>query len=162
MDARMRLTLAALMLPAALIAQTPPVAAPPPAAGTAQAPEGRAAAQGRGAPGQGRGPNFPQQQRPLADPAVLARGKGLYESSCAACHGIDLRGGQQGGPNLLRSQLVLGDKEGEQIIPVVQRGRPNPRAGAPPMPAFPLPVDDIKAIAEYFHSVLAKAGAQGR
>jgi cytochrome c oxidase cbb3-type subunit III len=107
-------------------------------------------------------PNFPQQQRKLADPAVIARGKGLYESNCAACHGIDLRGGQQGGPNLLRSQLVLGDKEGEQIIPVVQRGRPNPPAGAPPMPAFPLPVDDIKAIAEYFHSMLAKAGAQGR
>lgn len=107
-------------------------------------------------------PNFPQQQRKLADPAVIARGKGLYESNCAACHGIDLRGGQQGGPNLLRSQLVLADKEGEQIMPVVQRGRPNPPAGAPPMPAFPFPPEDIKAIAEYFHSVLARAGAQGR
>jgi cytochrome c oxidase cbb3-type subunit 3 len=107
-------------------------------------------------------PNFPQQQRKLADDAVVARGKGLYESNCAACHGIDLRGGQQGGPNLLRSQLVLSDKDGEQIVPVVQRGRPNPPAGVPPMPAFPLPPDDIKAIAEYFHSVLARAGAQGR
>jgi len=162
MDARMRLTLAALMLPAALIAQTPPVAAPPPAAGTAQAPEGRGAAQGRGAPGQGRGPNFPQQQRPLADPAVLARGKGLYESSCAACHGIDLRGGQQGGPNLLRSQTLLSDKAGELIAPIVTGGRPNPPAGAPPMPAFPLPPSDITAIAEYLHSVLGQAGNQGR
>jgi cytochrome c oxidase cbb3-type subunit 3 len=107
-------------------------------------------------------PNFPQQQRKLADPAVIARGKGLYESNCAACHGIDLRGGQQGGPNLLRSQLVLGDKAGEQITPVVQRGRPNPPAGAPPMPPFALPPEDIQAIAEYFHSVLARAGAQGR
>src|SRR5919198_6019098 len=157
---------AALMLGAGLVplAQTPPPAGQPPAP-AAQQPPRRPPAD----PNQGRGerrgpppPNFPQQQRKLADAAVIARGKGLYESNCAACHGIDLRGGQQGGPNLLRSQLVLGDKDGEQIIPVVQRGRPNPPAGAPPMPAFPLPPDDIKAIAEYFHSVLAQAGAQGR
>jgi cytochrome c oxidase cbb3-type subunit 3 len=116
----------------------------------------------QGGPGRGRGPNYPQQQRPLADAAVLARGKGLYEINCATCHGVDLRGGQQGGPNLLRSQLVLSDKNGELIVPVVQGGRPNPPAGAPPMPAFPLPQEDIKAIAEYLHSVLARAGAQGR
>jgi cytochrome c oxidase cbb3-type subunit 3 len=119
----------------------------------------------QGAPppaGRGRGPNFAQQQRPLADAAVLARGKGLYETNCAACHGVDLRGGQQGGPNLLRSQLVLSDKSGELIMPVVQGGRPNPPAGAPPMPAFPLPPDAINAIAEYLHSVLALAGRQGR
>jgi cytochrome c oxidase cbb3-type subunit 3 len=93
---------------------------------------------------------------------VLARGKGIYESNCAACHGIDLRGGQQGGPNLLRSQTVLSDKEGELIAPIVQGGRPNPPAGAPPMPAFPFPPDDIKAVAEYLHSVLGQAGNQGR
>ena len=106
--------------------------------------------------------NFPQQQRPAADPAVVARGKEIYQSTCAACHGIDLRGGQQGGPNLLRSQTVLSDKSGELIGPIVQGGRPNPAAGAPPMPAFPFPPDDIKAIAEYIHSVLGQAGAQGR
>ncbi len=111
--------------------------------------------------GQGRG-TFPQFRRALADPAVLARGKGVYESNCAACHGIDLRGGQQGGPNLLRSQLVLSDQNGEAITPVVQSGRPNPPPGAPPMPAFPLAPDAIHAIAEYIHSVLAEAGRQGR
>jgi len=159
----MRLTiLAALTLPAAMIAQTPPAAAPPPTAGTAQAPEGRGAAPGRGVLGQGRGPNFPQQQRPLADAAVLALGKGLYESRCAACHGIDLRGGQQGGPNLLRSQTLLSDKAGELIAPIITGGRPNPPAGAPPMPAFAMPMTDITAIAEYLHSVLARAGNQGR
>jgi cytochrome c oxidase cbb3-type subunit 3 len=93
---------------------------------------------------------------------VLARGKGIYESNCAACHGVDLRGGQQGGPNLLRSQTVLSDKEGELVAPIVQGGRPNPPAGAPPMPAFPFPPDDIKAVAEYLHSVLGRAGNQGR
>jgi cytochrome c oxidase cbb3-type subunit III len=108
-------------------------------------------------------PNFPQQQRPPGDPALIARGRALYEPTCGACHGIDLRGGQMGGPNLLRSQLVLSDKAGEAIGPVILSGRPNPTtAGAPPMPAFPLPPEDIKAIVEYLHSVLGKAGAQGR
>ena len=129
---------------------------PPPAAG------GRGRQGGPGPAGRGRGPNFPQQQRPLADAGVLARGKGLYESNCAACHGVDLRGGQLGGPNLLRSQLVLSDKAGELIVPVVKGGRLSPPAGAPPMPPFALPDEDIKAIAEFLHSVLAQAGRQGR
>jgi cytochrome c oxidase cbb3-type subunit 3 len=152
---------ALLVLPAALVAQTQPPAAPPPA-GTEQAqpPGGRGGTQGRG--GGQRGANFPQQQRRLADPAILAKGKGLYESNCAACHGIDLRGGQQGGPNLLRSQTLLSDQSGELIAPIVTGGRPNPPAGAPPMPAFHFLPDDMKAIAEYLHSVLAQAGAQGR
>lgn len=130
--------------------------------GQGQPPAGRSGAQGRGGQGQGRGPNFPQQQRALADAAVLARGKGLYQSNCSACHGIDLRGGQQGGPNLLRSQTLLSDKAGELVIPIVKGGRPTPPAGMPPMPAFPFPDDDIKAIAEYLHSVLKEAGRQGR
>jgi len=145
------------VLPAALVAQAQPAAAPPQGAVQAEPPAGRGGAQGRG-----RGPNFPQQQRPLADAAVLARGKGLYDSMCSACHGIDLRGGQQGGPNLLRSQTLLSDKAGELVLPIVQGGRPNPPAGMPPMPAFPLPPDDITAIAEYLHSVLGQAGNQGR
>ena len=89
-------------------------------------------------------PNFPQQQRPLADAAVLARGKGLYDSNCAACHGIDLRGGQQGGPNLLRSQTLLRDKAGELVIPIVRGGRPTPPAGMPPMPRFRFPTTTSK------------------
>ena len=113
--------------------------------------------------GRGRGNTFPQQQRPLADAAVLARGKGLYESVCSACHGIDLRGGQQGGPNLLRSQIVLLDRAGEAIGTVIKEGRPNPaQAGATPMPPMPLPPEDVAAIAEYIHSVAAQGGRQGR
>jgi cytochrome c oxidase cbb3-type subunit 3 len=76
---------------------------------------------------------------------------------CSACHGADARGGQLGGPNLLRSQLVLDDKDGELIVPVVQNGRPGP----PPMPPLPLPVDDIKAIAAWLHSLQAQGTNQG-
>jgi cytochrome c oxidase cbb3-type subunit 3 len=122
------------------------------------------AAAGSEQAGRGRGGNsFPAQQRALADAAILTKGKGLYETVCAACHGIDLRGGQQGGPNLLRSQIVLLDKAGESIGAVIKEGRPNPaQAGATPMPPLPLPPEDVTAIAEYIHSVAAQGGRQGR
>lgn len=91
---------------------------------------------------------------------MIARGQALFGINCKACHGSDLRGGDLGGPNLLRSQLVLGDQNGEAIVPVIQKGRP-PANGGPPMPAFPLPRADDEAIAEYIHSVLAKKANQG-
>jgi cytochrome c oxidase cbb3-type subunit 3 len=144
---------------ARLTAQGPP--AQPPAQPPATAPAGQppTTAQPQGG-GRGRGqPTFPAQQRPPGDPAVIQRGKTLYEINCRLCHGADLRGGDMGGINLLRSQLVLNDKEGELILPVVQSGRQNP--GMPVMPPFPLPPDDVKAIAEYIHSVLATARPQG-
>ena len=134
--------------------QTPP-ATPAGAAG-------RGAPQGAGAPPQGRGrgqATFPAQQRPPGDPEVIKRGNGLYGVYCRACHGTDLRGGDQGGPNLLRSQLVLNDQDGELILPVVQQGRQNP--GMPVMPPLNIPPDDVKAIATYIHSVTASARGQG-
>ena len=57
---------------------------------------------------------------------MIKRGNGLYGVYCRACHGADLRGGDQGGPNLLRSQLALNDQDGELIGPVVQQGRRPP------------------------------------
>lgn len=102
---------------------------------------------------------FPAQQRPPGDPAVIARGASLYVIQCRSCHGVDLRGGDMGGPNLLRSPLVLNDQAGEAIAPVVINGR-NP-AGGKPMPPLPLPRPDIDAIAEYIHSVVASAQPQG-
>jgi cytochrome c oxidase cbb3-type subunit III len=132
--------------------QAPPPEQPQPQPGGAQGPEGRG--QGRG---RGQGPGvFPAMQRPLADPAVIERGRTLFTATCSACHGADARGGQLNGPNLLRSQLVLADRDGELILPVVQNGRPE--RGMPP---FPLPPDDIKAIAEFIHSLTGASRGQG-
>src|SRR5436190_8026005 len=138
-----------------LPAQAQAPAQPPAPAPGAQTPAGPA--QG----GRGRGQaTFPAQQRTLADPAVIARGKTLFEINCRLCHGADLRGGDMGGVNLLRSNLVLTDQHGELILPVVHGGRQTP--GMPPMPPFPqIPDDDVKAIAEYIHSVAFTMRGQG-
>ena len=87
---------------------------------------------------------------------LIARGKPLYVTNCSACHGIDLRGGVTGGPNLLRSEVVLMDEHGELILPIV-RGARAERG----MPALPMPDADVFAIAEYIHSILATARGQG-
>jgi len=106
---------------------------------------------------QGRGgvASFPAQQRDPADPAVVARGRAIYDTECRRCHGADLRGGEQGGSNLLRVPAVLNDREGELIQPVIQ-GSHKDRLGA-----AALAPDDVKALAAYIHSVLALAPGQG-
>ena len=110
----------------------------------APAPGGR----GRGAPpARQAAPPEAYPQRPAADPAVLERGKAIYSVNCAFCHGIDARGGDGGGPNLLRSQLVLGDERGELIAPVVQNGRP----GTAMVPQKLTP-EQIADVAAYIHS----------
>jgi cytochrome c oxidase cbb3-type subunit 3 len=102
---------------------------------------------------------FPAQQRQLAEPAVIDRGRSLYEINCRACHGADLRGGDAGGPNLLRSQIALNDQHGELIYPIVRDGRQTP--GLTAMPPLGLPQPDVVAIAEYIHSIQFTAQGQG-
>jgi cytochrome c oxidase cbb3-type subunit 3 len=106
---------------------------------------------------QGRGgvASFPAQQRDPADPAVVEKGRAIYDTECRSCHGPDLRGGERGGPNLLRLQVVLNDRDGEMILPVVQgshKERLSPSG---------LTAEDVRTLAAYIHSVLALAPGQG-
>lgn len=87
-------------------------------------------------------PAFPP--RPPGDPAVVARGKAIYGVNCNFCHGSDARGGE-GGPNLLRSELVLNDQNGERIAPVIQNGRGE-------MPKLNLTREQVAQVAAYIHS----------
>lgn len=68
----------------------------------------------------------------------------MYGVNCNFCHGSDARGGE-GGPNLLRSDLVLNDQKGELIAPVVQNGRGD-------MPKLNLTNEQISDIAAFVHS----------
>jgi cytochrome c oxidase cbb3-type subunit 3 len=137
-------------------AQQPPP--PPPVEGHGGPPP--PGAQAPAPPGQGQRrdlPRFPAHQRPPADPAVVERGRGLYAGNCGPCHGVDARGGQLGGPNLLRSQLVLADKDGELILPVVHQGRP----GTIMVPRPDIAEADVKAMATYLHHLQAQGSNQG-
>ncbi|MCX6593587.1 MAG: c-type cytochrome [Acidobacteria bacterium] len=111
-----------------LVAQAPPPAGAPPAGGPPAAFR--------------RPPDFPT--RPPADPAVVERGKQIYSITCTFCHGADARGGS-GGPNLIRTPVVLNDKNGELLGPVLKEGREG-------MPKFDLPAAQVSDIAAFLHS----------
>jgi len=137
-----------------------------PAAGGAGEPAagGVAEAQAAGGAGQAGGQPrrrglYPALQRPPGDPELIARGQGIYGINCRACHGVDLRGGDLGGPNLLRSQLVLRDLRGELMGPVIQNG--STAADGSGMPPLSLSDEDVRAVAEYIHDVLSTATRQG-
>ncbi len=98
----------------------------------------------------------PGEERPPIDPAIVARGKTLYGINCQGCHGQDLRGGDLGGPNLLRSQVALSDQDGELIVPIIQGARQ-----AMGMPRIDLSIEDSKAVAAYVRSVIATIQGQG-
>src|SRR6266702_6933633 len=85
------------------------------------------------------GQDFP---RPPGDPAAIARGKQSFSVNCGFCHGSDARGGEGGGPNLLRSPIVLNDQKGELVAAVVLNGRVERG-----MPKFSLPQNNIADIA---------------
>ncbi len=124
------------VIAASLFAQGPPQS-PPGAPPGAQG--GR---RGGGGGGGGFANAFPQHAP--SDPAAVERGKALYGVHCNFCHGSDARGGE-GGPNLLRSDVVLNDKNGEVIATVVQNGKGE-------MPKLNLNNEQVSDIAAYLHS----------
>ncbi len=99
---------------------------------------------------------MPGQRRAPGDPAQIARGKLLFGINCRGCHGADLRGGDLGGPNLLRSQVALSDLNGELIVPIIHGSRQNMG-----MPAIPLSDADANAVAAYVRSVIETIQTQG-
>ncbi len=107
-------------------------------------------------PVQSHGGFVPGQQREPGDPAQIARGKTIYGINCSICHGNDLRGGDMGGPNLLRSQVALSDQHGELIVPIIQGSRQSEG-----MPAIPIAPADAQAVAAYVRSMVEMIGGQG-
>lgn len=85
--------------------------------------------------------------RPQAPPEVIARGKAVYSVNCAFCHGSDAGGGSIG-PNLLRSEVVLQDKNGELILPIVHGARV-PQG----MPKIDIADSSVPDIAAWLHSL---------
>jgi cytochrome c oxidase cbb3-type subunit III len=64
------------------------------------------------------------------DPAAVSRGQQTFVQNCSFCHGLDARGGAEGGVDLTRSQIVIGDATGGELSAFLKTGRP------PRMPAF--------------------------
>jgi mono/diheme cytochrome c family protein len=92
---------------------------------------------------------------PAPDEAAAKKGEPLYQQNCAGCHGANARGAQA--PNLVRSTVVLHDEKGEELSPLIRKGRP--QAG---MPAYPNLTDaDLYNLAQYLHLQVELAANRG-
>ena len=110
------------------LAAIPLIAQPPPA----QRPGGQARGGGR---------SF-LISRDVPDPAAVERGQKIFVASCGFCHGANATGGESG-PDLVRSVLALDDEGGDQIGPVILKGRPE--KGMPPFNMTEAQIKDIAA-----------------
>jgi mono/diheme cytochrome c family protein len=96
-----------------------PGASQPAAGGPPQAPPGPAPQRRAAAPVDRPGPN----DKMVVDPAEADRGRTIWNAECVSCHGADARGGN-GGPNLVRSAMVLHDRYGSGVGPFLKEGHP--------------------------------------
>ena len=96
----------------------------------------------RGGGGGGYANAYPQRS---PDPAAVKRGQAIYDVNCALCHGDDARGGDNG-PNLIRGEVVMNDRNGELLGKVLATGR-LPEG----MPKFDFTAAQVSDIAAFLH-----------
>src|ERR1700674_4947219 len=81
--------------------------------------------------------------RPVPPADAVARGQKQFVVQCASCHAANARG-DDNGPDLVRSDIVLDDEQGSLLGPLIRQGRPG--SG---MPAFDLPDAQIQDLAAF-------------
>ena len=79
--------------------------------------------------------------RPIPPADAVERGKKQFVIQCASCHGADARGDDEG-PDLVRSEIVLDDEQGSLLGPLLRQGRPG-------MAAFDLSTAQIQDLAAF-------------
>ena len=85
------------------------------------------------------------------DPEAATRGKQVFQANCAFCHGATAKGGE-GGPDLLRSEVVLHDNHGNNIGPIIHGSRADKG-----MPKFALTDDQVNDISAFLHQSVQAA-----
>ncbi len=101
------------------------------------------AAPGRGRVGGGGGAGPLDQQ--VVDPEAAERGRKIYAAECIHCHGTHARGTERGA-DLIRSDVVLHDRYGNQIGPFLRKGHPTQTT-----PAASLTDPQMKDLSHFLH-----------
>src|SRR5437867_11472958 len=104
---------------------------------------GAQAARGRGAPG-GMGSN----DKHAVDAAAADRGRKTYAAECIKCHGTHTRG-TDGGADLVRSLVVLHDRYGNELGPLLGKGHPTQTT-----PSAKLSQAQIEELSHFLHQEL--------
>jgi sugar phosphate isomerase/epimerase/cytochrome c553 len=74
-------------------------------------------------------PQVGPANRPVVEPAAVARGQRVWATECITCHGASARGTDKA-PTLIRSTLVLTDRQGSLLGPFLAKGHPT-QSGRP-------------------------------
>jgi cytochrome c oxidase cbb3-type subunit III len=81
----------------------------------------------------------------------------LYTTNCAYCHGEDARGGENGGTNILRADVLMRDKFGELLAPFLRDGLSEPAGHK-----FTFTADQAREVAEFIHNFGMNSRDPGR
>lgn len=90
---------------------------------------------------------------------LVAEGKTLFEGTCAACHGVDLKGTATG-PPFLDPVYAPGHHPDSAFYTAVEFGVQPHHWDFGPMPPQPLERDEVTAVIAYVRSEQEKAGIQ--
>jgi cytochrome c oxidase cbb3-type subunit 3 len=74
--------------------------------------------------GPGSGVEAGAKDKHIVDSEASARGRKIWAARCINCHGTQARGTDRG-PNLIRSEMVLHDRYGNEIGPFLRKGHPS-------------------------------------
>jgi mono/diheme cytochrome c family protein len=88
------------------------------------------------------------------DAAAIGRGRQIFTTNCAACHGPEARGGGEGMTDLTRSAIAAGNAA--QFAAFLKVGRPERR-----MPPFALPDGDVADLSAFLRSIASPAARGG-
>ena len=89
------------------------------------------------------------------DQDAVDRGAQILVRHCAFCHGSNARGAA-GGPDLLRSPMVMEDENGKEIGEFLKVGRPDKG-----MPKVDLTAEEVSDLATFLHAGIAAAANRG-
>ncbi len=108
----------------------------------AQTPPGRGAGgQGPAQPPRRVGGGAGSEDKHVVDAAAADRGKKIWAAECITCHGTNARGAERGS-NLIRSVLVLHDRNGSEIGPYLRKGHPT-QSGTPSVNFSQAQIDEL-------------------
>src|SRR3989442_10403192 len=91
------------------------------------------------------------RRAPQFDQDAVDRGAQILVRHCAFCHGSNARGAA-GGPDLLRSPMVMEDENGKEIGEFLKVGRPDKG-----MPKVDLTAEEVSDLATFLHAGIAAA-----
>ena len=109
----------------------------------------------------GGGSSQAKKAPPLTQEQLVAKGRGIFQTTCATCHGTTLHGTSMA-PSMIQPAFAPDQTPDQAFVNAIRHGVPQKRFQKGPMPAQPsVATADIPAVIAYVRSVQAQNGVTG-